>query len=111
MSHYAREAPKLIASLPEALANINSRVLDDGSMKKIVDPDIYYAFDKCRSTGKPMAKKDANLMSTFQEKFYSGAQKHDVPEKVYKEMFQNIETTFSPWKFPPTDRFNWAKEN
>ncbi len=26
-------------------------------------------------------------------------------------MFQNIETTFSPWKFPPTDRFNWAKEN
>ncbi len=26
-------------------------------------------------------------------------------------MFQNIETTFSPWKFPPTDRFNWSKDN
>ena len=25
-------------------------------------------------------------------------------------MFQNIETSFSPWKFAPTDRFNWAKD-
>lgn len=23
-------------------------------------------------------------------------------------MFQNIETSFSPWKFSPADRFNWA---
>ncbi|MCG8476507.1 MAG: (Fe-S)-binding protein [Cytophagales bacterium] len=23
-------------------------------------------------------------------------------------MFSNIETSFSPWKFPPSDRFNWA---
>lgn len=23
-------------------------------------------------------------------------------------MYQNIETSFAPWKFPPTDRFNWA---
>lgn len=26
-------------------------------------------------------------------------------------MFSNIETSFSPWKFSPSDRFNWAKEN
>ena len=25
-------------------------------------------------------------------------------------MFQNMETSFSPWKFAPTDRFNWAQE-
>lgn len=25
-------------------------------------------------------------------------------------MYQNIETSFSPWKFPPTDRFNWKEE-
>jgi len=25
-------------------------------------------------------------------------------------MFQNIETSFAPWKFPPGDRFNWANE-
>jgi hypothetical protein len=25
-------------------------------------------------------------------------------------MFQNVETNFAPWKFAPTDRFNWAGE-
>ncbi|MEM9856315.1 MAG: 4Fe-4S dicluster domain-containing protein [Bacteroidota bacterium] len=28
----------------------------------------------------------------------------------WNNMFQNMETTFSPWKFAPTDRFNWAQE-
>ncbi len=26
-------------------------------------------------------------------------------------MFSNLETSFSPWKFSPSDRFNWAKES
>lgn len=28
----------------------------------------------------------------------------------WNSMFQNMETSFSPWKFPPTDRFNWADQ-
>jgi ferredoxin len=28
----------------------------------------------------------------------------------WNNMFQNIETSFAPWKFPPGDRFNWANE-
>ena len=28
----------------------------------------------------------------------------------WNSMFQNMETSFAPWKFPPTDRFNWANE-
>jgi ferredoxin len=28
----------------------------------------------------------------------------------WNSMFQNIETSFAPWKFSPSDRFNWAKE-
>ncbi len=28
----------------------------------------------------------------------------------WNAMFSNIETSFSPWKFAPTDRFNWADE-
>lgn len=27
----------------------------------------------------------------------------------WNSMYQNIETSFAPWKFAPTDRFNWAK--
>ena len=28
----------------------------------------------------------------------------------WNSMFSNIETNMAPWKFPPTDRFNWAKD-
>ena len=28
----------------------------------------------------------------------------------WNAMFQNVETNFAPWKFAPTDRFNWAQE-
>jgi heterodisulfide reductase subunit C len=28
----------------------------------------------------------------------------------WNAMFQNMETSFSPWKFAPTDRFKWADE-
>jgi heterodisulfide reductase subunit C len=28
----------------------------------------------------------------------------------WNTMFQNVETNFAPWKFAPTDRFNWADE-
>lgn len=28
----------------------------------------------------------------------------------WNAMFQNIETSFAPWKFPPSDRFGWAEE-
>ena len=29
----------------------------------------------------------------------------------WNAVFQNIETSFAPWKFAPSDRFNWAKES
>ena len=28
----------------------------------------------------------------------------------WNSMFQNIETSFAPWKFAPTDRFNWVND-
>lgn len=28
----------------------------------------------------------------------------------WNAMFQNVETNFAPWKFAPTDRFNWSAE-
>lgn len=29
---------------------------------------------------------------------------------AWNNMYQNIETNFAPWKFSPSDRFNWARE-
>ena len=28
----------------------------------------------------------------------------------WNAMFQNVETNFAPWKFSPSDRFNWAND-
>ncbi len=63
-SRDAPEAPERATVLPAALANINSKVLDDRALRKLVDPDIYNAFEQCRASGRPMDKKDANALAT-----------------------------------------------
>ena len=55
-THSTHEAPRTTIGLPPALANINSNVLDDAILKKLVDPDVYYAFARCRATGLSMDK-------------------------------------------------------
>ena len=60
-------------SLPAALANINSCVLDDVVLKKLVDPEIYLAFDECRASGTPMSKAAANALA------YTPEIRHDEP--------------------------------
>ena len=62
-THSAYDAPRQTAALPTALANINSNVLDDAILKKLVDPETYYAFARCRATGLPMDKPAANALA------------------------------------------------
>ncbi len=40
---------------------------------------------------------------------YTSMEENSSPAQ-WNTMFQNIETSFSPWKFAPTDRFRWADE-
>ena len=63
MIHYTYDAPAQTVALPEALANMNSNVLDDAILKKLVDPDVYYAFARCRATGLQMDKKFADALA------------------------------------------------
>ena len=63
-SKILHEAPGQKIALPDALANINTRVLDDDAMRRLLDSDIYDAFVHCRSTGNRMAKEDANALAT-----------------------------------------------
>ncbi len=60
---YTHDAPKAATSLPEALANINAKVLDEDTLWKLVDPDIYYAFERCRANGRSMDKADADALA------------------------------------------------
>lgn len=57
------DAPTQTAALPQAFENMNSDVLDDAILKSLVDPDIYYAFARCRATGLPMEKREANALA------------------------------------------------
>ena len=57
------DPPAQTAGLPDALANINKNVLDDAILKKIVDPDVYWAFATCRATGLRMEKAQANELA------------------------------------------------
>jgi ferredoxin len=38
------------------------------------------------------------------------AMEESAAPPAWNAMFQNVETNFAPWKFAPTDRFNWASE-
>ena len=40
---------------------------------------------------------------------YTALEESSSPNE-WNSMFQNIETNFSPWKFPVSDRSNWTKE-
>jgi len=41
---------------------------------------------------------------------YQAMEESSSPQQ-WNSMFQNVETSFAPWKFPDSDRFNWAKTN
>lgn len=60
---YTHDAPNAARPLPEALANINTKVLDEGTLRKLVDPDIYYAFERCRANGQSRDKADADALA------------------------------------------------
>lgn len=40
---------------------------------------------------------------------YVSMEESGAPQS-WNAMFQNIETSFAPWKFSPSDRFNWAND-
>lgn len=40
---------------------------------------------------------------------YASMEESSAPA-AWNSMYQNIETNFAPWKFAPSDRFNWAND-
>ena len=63
LTHSTYDAPTQTAALPPALANVNTNMLDDALLKKLVDPDVYYAFARCRATGLPMERHFADALA------------------------------------------------
>ncbi|MCO4764548.1 MAG: glutamine synthetase III [Myxococcales bacterium] len=64
MANYLfHEGPQQTVSLPEALGNINAKVLDDRTLRSLVDPAVYMEFDSCRKNGGRMGKAGANAVA------------------------------------------------
>lgn len=49
------------------------------------------------------------LSIILQMRRYVAMEESGTPAQ-WNTMFQNMETSFSPWKFSPSDRFNWADQ-
>ncbi len=49
------------------------------------------------------------LSIILQLRRYTAMEESSSPQE-WNSMFSNIETSFSPWKFPPSDRFKWAED-
>ncbi|MBN3584000.1 4Fe-4S dicluster domain-containing protein [Algoriphagus aestuarii] len=49
------------------------------------------------------------LSIILQMRRYVAMEESGTPSQ-WNAMFQNMETSFSPWKFSPSDRFNWAEK-
>ncbi len=49
------------------------------------------------------------LSIILQMRRYVAMEESGTPPQ-WNAMFQNMETSSSPWKFSPTDRFNWAEK-
>jgi len=49
------------------------------------------------------------LSIILQLRRYTAMEESSSPTE-WNAMFSNIETSFSPWKFPPSERFHWAEE-
>ena len=62
-THPTYGAPVHPVALPSSLANLNGNVLDDAILMKLVDPDVYYAFARCRATGLPMDRNFSDALA------------------------------------------------
>jgi heterodisulfide reductase subunit C len=49
------------------------------------------------------------LSIILQLRRYTAMEESTSPPE-WNSMFSNLETSFSPWKFPPSDRFKWAED-
>src|SRR5690606_5800905 len=49
-----------------------------------------------------------NPLETIMELRRYVAMEESGSPAAWNAMFQNVETNFAPWKFAPSDRFNWA---
>lgn len=96
--------------LGEAIAK-KGKDFDDG--KSLLDGYIsreeLFACTTCNACVEACPVLIDPLSIIIQLRRYLNMEESGAPAE-WNMMYANIETSFSPWKFPPSERFNWAKE-
>jgi len=91
-------------SLADALATGNSLYSD-----QYISKEEIMACTTCNACVEACPINIDPLSIIIQIRQYIAMEESATPP-AWTAMLQNIETSYSPWKFAPTDRFNWAND-
>jgi len=89
----------------------NGKDADDGKslLDDYISKEEIFACTSCNACVEACPVTIDPLTIILQMRRYMSMEESSSPA-AWNAMFANIETSFSPWKFPPSERFKWASE-
>ncbi len=84
---------------------------DDGKslLGDYISKEEIFACTSCNACVEACPVTIDPLSIILQMRRYMSMEESSAPAD-WNSMFSNIETSFSPWKFPPSERFSWAND-
>jgi heterodisulfide reductase subunit C len=99
-----------IEELGSLIAKHGSDYQDDKSLfGDYITKEEIFACTSCNACVEACPVTIDPLSIILQIRRFTAMEESSSPSE-WNSMFSNIETSFAPWKFPHSDRFNWAQE-
>jgi heterodisulfide reductase subunit C len=99
-----------IEELGSFIAKHGSDYQDDKSLfGDYITKEEIFACTSCNACVEACPVTIDPLSIILQIRRFTAMEESSSPSE-WNSMFSNIETSFAPWKFPHSDRFNWAQE-